>query len=96
MPITNWRTFAERAQAEWVQLGTENDLLITPVLTLNQLADNPQLKARQMILAEQHLVAGSLTGVDIPIKFPATPAHAARPAPQLGTDTESVPATLIA
>ena len=49
-----------------------------------------------MIVAEQHPVADSLTDVGIPIKFQVTPARAAWPVPQLGTDTKSVLATLIA
>ena len=81
---------AQRTQAEWVQLGSEHDLLITPVLTLDQLADDPHLQARQMLVAEQHPMAGRVTNVGVPIKFSATPARPAWPAPQPGADTESV------
>lgn len=80
---------AERTQAEWVQLGTEHDLLITPVLTLDELADDPYVQARQMIVTQQHPVAGPVAGVGIPIKFSATPAQPAWPAPKLGEDTEA-------
>ncbi|NID10557.1 CaiB/BaiF CoA transferase family protein [Fibrivirga algicola] len=86
---------AERTQAEWVQIGTDHDLLITPVLTLDQLADDPHIQARQMIVEEQHPVAGTLAGVGVPIKFSATPAHPSGPAPQLGADTDSVLAACI-
>ncbi len=85
---------AERTQAEWVQLGTEHDLLITAVLTLDQLAHDPHLQARQMIVTEQHPVAGPVMGVGVPIKFGATPAVPAWPAPQAGADTESILAEL--
>lgn len=81
---------AERTQAEWVQLGRNHDLLITPVLTLDQLADDPHLQARQMIVTQQHPVADSVATVGVPIKFSATPAHPAWPAPPMGADTDDV------
>ncbi|WP_375447146.1 CaiB/BaiF CoA transferase family protein [uncultured Fibrella sp.] len=85
---------AERTQAEWVKLGTEHDLLITPVLTLNELADDPHLQARQMIVTQPHPVAGPVAGVGVPIKFSETPAQPAWSAPQLGEDTDAILAQL--
>ena len=81
---------AERTQAEWVALGTQHDLLITPVLTIDQLADDPQVQARQMIVTQQHPVAGPVAGIGVPLKFSGTPAQPAWPAPQLGADTGAV------
>ena len=80
----------ERTQSEWVQLGTEHDLLITPVLTLDQLADDPHLQARQMIHTQQHPVAGPVAGVGVPIKFSVTLAQPAWPAPEIGADTDAI------
>lgn len=77
---------AERTQAEWVQLGTEHDLLITPVLTLDELPNDPHLQARQMIDSRPHPVAGAVPLVGVPIKFSETPARPAWPAPKLGDD----------
>ncbi|MEZ0487489.1 CaiB/BaiF CoA transferase family protein [Fibrella aquatica] len=81
---------AERTQAEWVQLGIDHDLLITPVLTLDQLADDPHLQARQMVVTQHHPVAGPVAGVGVPIKFSVTPAHPAGPAPMVGAHTEAI------
>jgi alpha-methylacyl-CoA racemase len=80
----------QKTQAEWVTLGTEHDLLITSVNTLDDLATDPHLLARQMISTQEHRVAGSVVSVGIPLKFSATPAQPAWPAPQLGEDTETV------
>lgn len=85
---------AERTQAEWVKLGTEHDLLITPVLTLDQLADDPHLQARQMIMTRQHPIAGAVVGVGVPIKFLGTPAEPAYAAPEPGADTAALLAEL--
>ncbi|HEX9956642.1 MAG TPA: CoA transferase [Fibrella sp.] len=81
---------AERTQADWVQFGTEHDLLITPVLTLDELADDPHLDERQMIVTQQHPVAGPIAGIGVPIKFSMTSAQPAWPAPELGADTEAI------
>ncbi|MEZ0542876.1 CaiB/BaiF CoA transferase family protein [Fibrella arboris] len=88
-----WRTqlqalMQQRTQADWVQLGTEHDLLITPVLTLDQLADDPHMQVRQMIVP--HSEAGGVPGIGVPIKFSATPATPAWAAPGLGADTDAV------
>lgn len=80
----------ERTLTEWVKLGTENDLLITPIHTLDDLATDPHLLARQMISIQKHPVAGPVTSVGIPLKFSATPAQPAWPAPQLGEDTDAI------
>lgn len=61
--------FLERTQTEWVTFGQTHDLLITPVNTLADLPHDPHLQARQMILEEQHPVAGSYQRIGVPIKF---------------------------
>jgi alpha-methylacyl-CoA racemase len=60
---------AQRTQAEWEQFGTENDLLITPVLTLDALPHHPHIQARQMIEVLEHPVAGNVPLVGRPVKF---------------------------
>ena len=80
----------QQTQAKWVKLGMEHDLLITPVNTLDELATDPHLLARQMISTQIHPVAGPVPAVGVPLKFSATPARPAWPAPQLGEDTATV------
>ncbi len=82
--------FEERDRDDWTRFGLENDLLITPVNDLSDLATDPQLLARHMIVTQQHPVAGPFQSIGVPLKFSATPAHPAWPAPLLGEDTEAV------
>lgn len=82
--------FVTRPQADWVAFGTEHDLLITPILDLADLAQDPHITARQMILTETHPVAGDYQTIGVPIKFSTTPARPAWPAPTLGEDTAAV------
>ncbi|CCG98642.1 L-carnitine dehydratase/bile acid-inducible protein F [Fibrella aestuarina BUZ 2] len=65
---------AERTQAEWTAFGIEHDLLITPVLTLDELPHHPYHQARHMIDTQLHPVAGEVPLIGVPIKFSDTPA----------------------
>jgi len=82
--------FQEKDRDDWARFGLDHDLLITPVYTLAELDRDPQLSARQMIVTQQHPVAGSFRSIGVPLKFSATPARPAWPAPQLGADTEAI------
>ncbi len=82
--------FLERDRDDWTRFGLEHDLLITPVNDLPDLATDPQLTARQMIVTQEHPVAGPFQSIGVPLKFSATPAHPAWPAPLLGEDTDAV------
>lgn len=82
--------FLEKDRADWVRLGYENDLLISPVHDVDELAGDPQLQARNMIVEEHHPKAGKLKSIGVPLKFSATPAQPSWPAPQPGEDTTAV------
>lgn len=82
--------FGEKSRDEWTQFGLAHDILITPVNTLDDLETDPHLMARQMIVRQEHPVAGSFRSIGVPLKFSATPAQPAWPAPTLGEDTDDV------
>lgn len=74
----------------WVNFGTKNDLLITAVNDLDDILHDPHLKARNMILDENHHTAGAFKSIGIPLKFSETPANPSWTAPDLGEDTEAI------
>jgi len=82
--------FGEKTRDEWTRFGLEYDILITPVNTLDDLETDPHLMARQMIVTQQHPVAGAFRSIGVPLKFSGTPARPAWPAPELGEDTDDV------
>ena len=82
--------FGEKDRDEWTRFGLEHDVLITPVNTLNDLETDPHLIARQMIVTQEHPVAGAFRSIGVPLKFSGTPAQPAWPAPGLGDDTDDV------
>jgi crotonobetainyl-CoA:carnitine CoA-transferase CaiB-like acyl-CoA transferase len=82
--------FCSKTQAEWIQWGQANDLLISAVHSLADLANDPHLQHRQMIVEQTHPTAGLLRSIGVPIKFLGTPAEPAWPTPTLGQDTAEV------
>jgi alpha-methylacyl-CoA racemase len=82
--------FLEKIQAEWVQFGFENDLLISPVYGLEDLENDPHLLERQMIIETEHPTAGKLKSIGVPLKFSETQAKPSWAAPLLGEDTEAI------
>lgn len=81
-----------KTRAEWVEFFAQSDICFTPVLTLEEMCDHPQVIARDMIL-KLHNVRG--TGRDVPltgvsVKLSGTPGEAKLIFPELGEHTDQV------
>lgn len=70
--------------------GRENDIPITTVNTLADFEMNFNLVARQMIITQEHPVAGPFQSIGIPVKFSGTSGQPTWPVPTLGEDTQDV------
>ena len=57
--------------------------------TLDEVADDPQVRANGYTAALTHDEEGEFEVVSAPMGFHRTPARPTRPAPELGQDTES-------
>ena len=78
--------FGARTQAEWVAVFDAVDCCVTPVLTLQESLENPQLQARGMITK-----VGGVRQFGPVLRLSAMPATAARPAPAVaGGDSDAV------
>ncbi|MDD4242150.1 MAG: CaiB/BaiF CoA-transferase family protein, partial [Smithellaceae bacterium] len=82
--------FRTKPRDEWIAAAKDLDVCLTPVCDLAELENDPHLLARRMIYEEQHPVCGNIKSVGVPLKFSATPAKPAGPAPALGRDTKAV------
>ena len=76
--------FRTRTRDYWTRLLAEQDACVTPVLMLSEALENPQLRARGLIVDDQGKPAFGL-----PILFSDPPAPAG-PSPGLGEHTEAV------
>jgi len=69
---------------DWVRVLESVEACFAPVLTLEEVYQNPHLLHREMILDVEHPVLGMLTQLGLPIKLKETPGRVALPAPELG------------
>ena len=77
--------FATQSRDAWTAFGQQHDLPLTPVLDLNELKNDPQVRARGMIQD-----VDGLRQIAAPLKFSASETPVFRPAPKPGADTEAI------
>ncbi|MDX2159322.1 MAG: CoA transferase [Hyphomicrobiaceae bacterium] len=82
--------FRKRATADWLPLLEEAGIPSGPVLSIGQMLVHPQTKARDMVVAVDHPVAGRVETIGLPAKFSATPGCVTLPAPRFGEHTRQV------
>lgn len=81
-----------KTRDEWVEFFAHNDICFTPVLTMEEMCNHPQVIAREMILKLPNFKGTGrdipLTGV--PIKMSGTPGEAVLTFPKLGEHTDII------
>lgn len=75
---------------EWLERLDRAGVPAGPVLDVLQMAEDPQVKARNMVVETEHTTAGAVKALGLPIKFSATPGRVARPAPVYGEHTREI------
>jgi formyl-CoA transferase len=74
----------------WLRRFDAIGLPCGPINTYPQVFDDPQVRARQMVVAIEHPTLGPIRALGAPVKMSATPIDAARRAPLLGEHTYEV------
>jgi crotonobetainyl-CoA:carnitine CoA-transferase CaiB-like acyl-CoA transferase len=69
--------FATRTRAEWTTFGQQHDLPITPILDMDELQQDPHVRAREMVVE-----VDGLKQLAAPLKFSASDPPTYRPAPK--------------
>src|SRR5215470_13245486 len=82
--------FLTKTRNEWFQILNETDQCVGKVLTLDELEQDPQVQARQMILEVDDPRHGKVKQVGFSPKLSETPQSVRRLAPTLGEHTEEV------
>jgi len=72
---------------EWMDVLETAELPCAPINTVEKIINDPQIKARNMIVEVEHPVAGHLKMAGLPVKMSLTPGAVERPAPLLGQHT---------
>jgi crotonobetainyl-CoA:carnitine CoA-transferase CaiB-like acyl-CoA transferase len=79
-----------RTQAEWTAMFDEAGLPFAPMLTVDQVAEHPLFREREMFVETVDPVAGPVFITGRPIKFPNRDPFEVSPAPQLGEHSNEV------
>lgn len=79
-----------RATHDWLQALHAADIPAGPILSIGEMASDPQTLAREMVVELDHPVAGRTRALGLPVKFSATPGGIRRPAPTFGQHTREV------
>jgi crotonobetainyl-CoA:carnitine CoA-transferase CaiB-like acyl-CoA transferase len=82
--------FRQRTTAEWLEKLEAAGIPSGPVLSIRDMLKHPQTRARDMVVAVDHPVAGRVETIGVPAKFSATPTEVSRPAPLFGQHTREV------
>ena len=85
--------FKNKTRKEWEEFSNQHDVCLSPVLETNELPNNPQLQARNMVL-ETEAGTKKLNTIGAAIKFSASENQPTKSAPKFGQDTDSVLAQL--
>lgn len=88
------RVFQTRTTAEWLRILDEAGVPAGPVLTIAEMHDHPQVRARRMVVDVPHTKLGSQRTLGCPVKFSAAESGPVRGAPLLGEHTREVLAEL--
>jgi formyl-CoA transferase len=79
-----------RSTDEWLSLLRASGVPCSPINTLDQALEHPQVQSRALIVETDHPVLGTTKNVGYPVKFNHEPRDASRHAPLLGEHTKEV------
>ncbi|HUZ68506.1 MAG TPA: CoA transferase [Candidatus Saccharimonadales bacterium] len=78
---------ATKTSSEWVKLLAEHGIPAATISTIAEMADDPQIQARGMILETEHRTAGHIKMLACPLRLSRTPPSLRLPPPTLGEHT---------
>lgn len=89
------KLIAERTFAQWSDLFAREDLCCSPVLTLGEALQHPQVRHRSLVFEVEHPAIGTVGQIGLPFRMSGTPGRADHQlAPDLGEHTGEILATL--
>lgn len=87
-PIIAW--MKEHTNEEIITLLDAEKVPVAPVLSVEEVVNHPQMKARDMLIEVEHPVAGKMMIPGFPIHFSESKGTVRTAAPLLGADSEEV------
>ena len=87
--------FKERTTEVWLKMLDSAEIPCGPIQNIQQVVEDPQVLARDMIVRILHPIAGPLRMAGSPLKLSDTPPEITRHAPALGEHTDQVLQSLL-
>ena len=88
-------TLIKKKAHVWLRLFAQHGIPVAPVNRVDQVFDDPQVRAREMLVEVMQPLAGKMTVVGTPVKVIGDSQAEFRPAPQLGEHTDEVLTNLL-
>lgn len=82
--------FLEKTRDEWFEILIKSDIAVSRVMDFDELADDPQIRHRDMIVDLEHPILGKVKQAGIPVKLSATPGSIRKFAPKRGEDAVKI------
>ena len=83
-------TLSRQTTAYWLELLAQAGVVAGPIYNMEQVYQDPQVRAREMVIDLEDPELGLLHNIGIPVKLSATPGRINRRAPALGEHSEEV------
>ena len=83
-------TMSRQTTAYWLELLAQAGVVAGPIYNMEQVYQDPQVRAREMVIDLEDPELGTLHNIGIPVKLSATPGRINRRAPALGEHSEEV------
>jgi len=81
---------AKRSTSDWVEIFESKDLWCAPVKNYEEVFDDPQVEANDMVVKLDHPTVGEFETTGVPIKMSETETGVDRAPPLLGEHTEEI------
>ncbi|MDD5448446.1 MAG: CoA transferase [Actinomycetota bacterium] len=90
--IHQWlsQTFKAKTRSEWMEIFGDEEVCVSPVLSLKETDENPHVRHRNMMPEVSDEKLGRMKTLGIPAKFSLTPGEIRHSAPQLGENTDEI------
>ncbi len=84
------KEFLKKTQEEWMKIFKNIDTCLAPVKSFTEACEDPQIKARNMVVTLDHPKFGKVQNIASPIKYSRTPLSIKNLAPKTGQHTKEI------
>ena len=84
------KEFLKKTQKEWIDIFKNLDACVMPIKSFAEGCEDPQIKARNMVVEMDHPRFGKVQNIASPIKYSRTPLKIRDLAPKLGQNTKEI------